>query len=294
MAGPAIPVPTPLSLEPLTPDLLGAAQAGDRALGVALDAVLAPGWDVFPGSLAASPPVPWGTWLFVALEPRTLVGYGGFKGPPRGGEVEIGFAIAPAWRGRGLATEAAAELVDRAFAEPGVERVIAHTLAGENASTRVLARLGFARAADIVDPDDGPLWRWVRDRHGADGFLGAWVLDAARCRYEAGEPPRDGLYVLAPRPDGIAFTVDWTDPEGNARHVAFDTVFGERDGLVLERPSPDTLITRAPAGPIRFARRTLLPGRREMVISQEGLRSDGSPFANVSAYVRAAWSWGTG
>ena len=48
-------------------------------------------------------------------EPRTLVGLGGFKGPPRDGVLEIGYAVAPDWEGRGIATAATRELLREAF-----------------------------------------------------------------------------------------------------------------------------------------------------------------------------------
>ena len=38
--------------------------------------------------------------------------------------------------------------------------VTAHTLAEENASTKVLQRCGFTRTAELIDPDEGPVWRW--------------------------------------------------------------------------------------------------------------------------------------
>ena len=97
--------------------------------------------------------------------------------------------------------------------------------------------------------------------HPAAAFLGTWELDPGSCAYEGGPPPRSGTYVLEPLENGIAFTVDWVDPEGNARHVTFETVFGERDGLTMEMPDPGTLITRVMAGPITVATRTREIGR---------------------------------
>ena len=93
---------------------------------------------------------------------RGLVGFGGFKGPPTDGEVEIGYAIAPARQGRGLATAAARTLIDRAR-ERRVARVVAHTLATPNASTQVLVHCGLTRTATVADPDHGvedDVWRW--------------------------------------------------------------------------------------------------------------------------------------
>lgn len=274
-----------MDLLPVDATLRAAAAANDLAAALALP--LADGWDVFPGSLAAGAEPPWGSYLFV--QEGAVVGYGGFKGAPAGGEVELGYAIAPGWRGRGLATEAAAALLARAFAEPEVNAVVAHTLAEPGPSTRVLERLGFTRAAELVDPDDGPIWRYRRARHGAEGFLGTWAFDPARARYAAGQPPRDGTYVLAPIPDGVAFTVDWTDPEGNARKVVFSTVFGERDGLSMTRLDASRLETRAAGGPVTVATRILSDDGREMVVEQSGIQGDGSPFCNVSVYVRRAF-----
>jgi RimJ/RimL family protein N-acetyltransferase len=116
-------------------------------------------------AVAADPDrVRWGTRLFVLEEPRTLVGWGGFKGPPRDGVVEFGYAIAPAWEGRGLATEAARAMLREAFAEDHVTAVIAHTLAERNASVRVLEKTGFALDGESTDDDVGTVWRFRLDR----------------------------------------------------------------------------------------------------------------------------------
>ena len=109
----------------------------------------------------------WGTALFLLEEPRVICGMGGYKGPPDdGGVVEIGYSIAPSLRGRGLATEAAGELVRMAFADPRVRWVRAHTLAEPNASTRVLEKLGFCKIGELIDPAEhpDPIWRWRLDR----------------------------------------------------------------------------------------------------------------------------------
>jgi ribosomal-protein-alanine N-acetyltransferase len=156
--------------------LLDAAIAGTFRLGPLLGAAVAEGWEGFPEALpslrsayaraAAGPNVghDWGAVLFVLESPRTLVGLGGFKGVPRDGIVEIGYAIAPAFQGRGLATAAAAHLLCRAFASALVDAVDAHTLPHLNPSTRVLEKLNFRRMGEIVDPDDGPIWHWRRER----------------------------------------------------------------------------------------------------------------------------------
>jgi RimJ/RimL family protein N-acetyltransferase len=100
----------------------------------------------------------------VAGDPPELVGWGGFKGPPGvDGVVEVGYAIAPAREGRGLATAAARALVDEAFADERVVAVVAHTLAEANASNRVLEKAGFAHDGEATD-GDRPVWRFRRER----------------------------------------------------------------------------------------------------------------------------------
>ncbi len=103
----------------------------------------------------------WWTYLLVHVEGKVLIGLGGFKGEAdESGMVEIGYTIVPAYRGRGLVTEAAQGLVDHAFAHEHVKRVDAHTLAERNASARVLERAEMRVAEEVTDPDVGEVWRW--------------------------------------------------------------------------------------------------------------------------------------
>jgi RimJ/RimL family protein N-acetyltransferase len=94
------------------------------------------------------------------LPDNTLIGSGGYVGPPQDGVVEFGYEVAPEFRGKGLGVAAAKAMVDKAAATGAVSMVIAHTLAHENPSTRTLRRLGFSRTGELVDPEDGPIWRW--------------------------------------------------------------------------------------------------------------------------------------
>jgi RimJ/RimL family protein N-acetyltransferase len=102
---------------------------------------------------------PWGSQLFFDGADGALIGFGGFKGAPQDGDVEIGYAVAPARQGRGIATAVVAILIERAVAA-GIPLVSAHTLGAENPSTAVLRKSGFQRVAELEDPDLGPIWRW--------------------------------------------------------------------------------------------------------------------------------------
>jgi 8-oxo-dGTP pyrophosphatase MutT (NUDIX family)/ribosomal protein S18 acetylase RimI-like enzyme len=109
-------------------------------------------------------PARWGSFLLQSRTDGEIIGSAGFTGPPNEGRVEIGYSVAPAYRGRGFAREAAACLVAQAFTDVRVDHVRAHTRAEENASVAILRRLGFAFVCAVEDPNDGPLWRWGLDR----------------------------------------------------------------------------------------------------------------------------------
>ena len=92
-----------------------------------------------------------------------VIGSAGFKGPPDAqGMVEIAYGVDPSCQGQGFATEAAGALLRYAAADPRVRLLRAHTLPEANASTRVLGKCGFVHIGEVVDPEDGPVWRWER------------------------------------------------------------------------------------------------------------------------------------
>lgn len=159
--------PGAIDVVPATPASLDAATRG--ALPAVGAAEAADGYEVFPGAAAAGAERlrhggdeadGWWTWFFVTrAPPRRLVGLGGFKGPPAGGLVELGYGIAPGERGRGYATAATHALVARALADPRVEAVFADTPPVAGASDRVLRKAGFARVAAPTVPLAGEVWR---------------------------------------------------------------------------------------------------------------------------------------
>ena len=98
----------------------------------------------------------------------TVVGSCGYKAPPGPeGVVEIAYGVVPDYQGKGFATEAAEALVAFAFNSGRVRVARAHTLPQPNASTRVLAKCGFRHLGEVVDPEDGLVWRWERQNEAA-------------------------------------------------------------------------------------------------------------------------------
>ena len=111
---------------------------------------------------ASRSPDPW-THGFAVLHRATgmLVGSCAYKGPPDADSVvEIAYGVDPAHRGRGYATEAASALVTFAFGSGQVRSVRAHTRPEANASGQVLTKCGFERSGEVMDPEDGLVWRW--------------------------------------------------------------------------------------------------------------------------------------
>ncbi len=154
-------------------ELLTAAVAGGGALEALLGVSVADDWAGFPEALpvlcASYAKHPngqtWGSLFFVEPHARVLVGFGGFKGPPSSDAVvEIGYAIAPAFQGQGLATDAVAQMVRRAFEDASVRAVDAHTLGHTNPSARVLEKSGFRKIGEANDPDVGVVWHWRHER----------------------------------------------------------------------------------------------------------------------------------
>ena len=100
-------------------------------------------------------------WIgYVGLEGEVTVGVCGFKGQPVGGRVEIAYGTAPGQEGKGVATELARELVGIAREKDASLAVVAQTLPNENASTRILTKLGFQRKRTVDHPEDGLVWEW--------------------------------------------------------------------------------------------------------------------------------------
>jgi [ribosomal protein S5]-alanine N-acetyltransferase len=107
---------------------------------------------------------PWIHGFNLLLPDGTNVGLGGFKGPPVNGMVEIAYAILPEHQGKGYATNAARAMVEYAFRSAEVRTVIAHTLPDGAASQRVLQKAGFRHMGEVMDPEDGLVWRFEIER----------------------------------------------------------------------------------------------------------------------------------
>lgn len=149
-------------------DLLEAELESPRRLGSLLGALVPEDWppgeydrpaiEYFRTRLIENPgAVGWYGWYALeraaAGQPASLVGAGGYFGPPDAERtVEVGYSVSAGFRGRGFATELVRAFVARAFSEAGVRRVLAHTFPSNAGSVRVLERAGFTLAGPGREP----------------------------------------------------------------------------------------------------------------------------------------------
>ena len=87
------------------------------------------------------PAVRWHNWAIRLTEADRLVGT--VQATITGDTAEVAWVVGTGWQGRGIATEAARELLDWLTSE-GVRRVVAHVHPDNAASARVAAALGFS------------------------------------------------------------------------------------------------------------------------------------------------------
>jgi RimJ/RimL family protein N-acetyltransferase len=124
-----------------------------------------------PGGLDTPPILRWlrrtlpklggyGSWLMV--DAGEVVGACGYKhAPTPGGDVEVGYGVAPQRRAQGYARLAGERLIEAARADPRVRAITAETAVGNIASQRVLAGQGFFKVGRGYDDEEGEtiLWR---------------------------------------------------------------------------------------------------------------------------------------
>jgi RimJ/RimL family protein N-acetyltransferase len=146
----------------LVPQTLAEVQAMIEAMTSAEKAELSADWLARVHNSTSADPWTHG-FSFLRQDSDVVVGKGGFKGPPSEEcVVELAYGIVPDHQGKGYATEAAEALTAFAFRSGKVRIVRAHTRPEANASTRVLTKCGFLRIGEVVDPEDGLVWRWEK------------------------------------------------------------------------------------------------------------------------------------
>jgi len=165
MASLTYPLLTPrLRLEPVTPALARAAQAGQAAFADVIGADAPPDWCAASlGLVARSASEAWGTAphptrvIAIHRDDYVVVGDVRFEPSLRAArEFEIGYGVARSQRQQGYATEATGAVVDWLFDEGAAETIIAGCNRDNLASINTLRRLGF-----WLDTNPGTVFWWL-------------------------------------------------------------------------------------------------------------------------------------
>jgi ribosomal-protein-alanine N-acetyltransferase len=154
----------------LSPAVFEALADGDRVAGEQLTGLSMTPWfadriDIWQYMLTLLEGRPENAdWLMqaIVLDTGDVIGNAGFKGAPVGGEVELGYSIAPEHRRRGHASAAVELLVGRARREPLVEQVVARIAPDNGASVGVVTKAGFVPREDWNHPRWGRQLQFVR------------------------------------------------------------------------------------------------------------------------------------
>lgn len=153
-----------LRLEPVTPALASAAQAGQAAFADVIGADAPSEWCAASLSLVArSINHAWGPEpaptraIAIHRGEGTVIGDVRFEPSLRAAnEFEIGYGIAKSRRRQGYAVEAAGAVIDWLFDDGGADSVLAGCDSRNIASVRTLRRLGF-----WLDSNPGTTFWWV-------------------------------------------------------------------------------------------------------------------------------------
>ena len=109
-------------------------------------------------------PPEWGGYLVIDPAKARVIGTCAFKGAPMDGVVEIAYFTFPPYERKGYGTAMTSELIRLCLPTPAVRRVIAHTLPEHSPSTSILKKNGFLHRGEVVDAEDGRLWRWELEK----------------------------------------------------------------------------------------------------------------------------------
>ncbi|MEH7336918.1 GNAT family N-acetyltransferase [Neobacillus drentensis] len=92
----------------------------------------------------------WGVWLVIKKENNTIIGDIGFKGKPNSeNTVEVGYGIIPSAQNKGYATEAVNEIINWAFKNDNVDKVVAECLHDNFSSIKVLEKLNMNQIGKV-------------------------------------------------------------------------------------------------------------------------------------------------
>ena len=151
----------PIPVTDLT--LLAKSAIPARLADIALEGSLPPAFVASRSlyQIRSGKPTQWCSTFYIREPDGTIVGGCGFKDAPFNARVELGYAVSPQRRNRGIATAAVAALVSIAFESGEVDEVLAQISELNASSTRVVEKLGFMSIGSVTDQENELLVQWV-------------------------------------------------------------------------------------------------------------------------------------
>ena len=89
-------------------------------------------------------------WKLLLKETSEMIGFCGLQPLDGTAETEIGWWLAQAWWGQGLATEAARAALRDGFERAGLKRIVAVALPANRASIHVMEKLGMKYEREMI------------------------------------------------------------------------------------------------------------------------------------------------
>ena len=117
---------------------------------------------ILNGAVASYARHGFGLWAVELTETGACIGICGLIRREGLDDVDIGYALLPAWRGQGYALEAARTVMDVATRQFGLRRIVAITSLENPASARLLEKIGlrFERVIRLRDDEEVRLFGW--------------------------------------------------------------------------------------------------------------------------------------
>ena len=129
-----------------------------------------------------------------------------------------------------------------------------------------------------------------------DPFLGTWVLNVAKSKFDPGPAPKDQTVTYEAVADGVKITVKFTDAEGKPITYSFTGKYDGKDYPSTGSPNWDTQsLKRVNANTLEFTRKktgkvvetgtnVVSADGKTRTITGTGVNAQGQKTNNVSVY----------
>lgn len=104
----------------------------------------------------------YGRWATIYKPDNKLIGFAGLKYLPSMDVTDIGFRFLPEYWGKGIATEAAKEILKYGFEQLNLERIIAIAMPKNIASNKVITKIGLGFYKTDGYEGDGGAYNWYK------------------------------------------------------------------------------------------------------------------------------------